>query len=155
MMKKLVVGDKAPDFSGEDQNGKQIKLSDFKGKKLALLIYVSDGSKGCVMDLEDIQAHLKELNKNGIQVVGVSKNSLDSHKRFAEKHGFEFSLLSDHDLNIIKAYGAFGPKKTSKGMKDGVLRTNILIDENGKIESVIFPVDIHNAAGQILEQVKG
>ncbi len=79
---------------------------------------------------------------------------MDSHKRFAEKHGFKFSLLSDHDLNIIKTYGAFGPKKTSKGTKEGVLRTNILIDEKGIIESIIFPVDIHNASNQILEQLK-
>ncbi len=153
-MKRLQKGDKAPVFKLQNQKGEWVSLSDYKGKVVALAIYVKNGSKGCVMDLEDLQSHLKELNSNNIEVVALTKTKVESQAAFAEKHGFQFPLLADVEGNVIKEYGAFGLKKTSKGMKDGILRTTVTIDEKGVVIQTIFPVDVHNSAQQILEVIQ-
>lgn len=153
-MSTLKVGNKAPSFSAPNQDNKTISLSDFSGKKLIIAIYVRDGSSGCVMDLENIQAVYSKLKKAGYSVVGVAKNSVESHQRFQEKLSLSFDLLSDPDMKLIKDYGAYGAKGKKDGeIKYGVIRRQVLIDEEGKIAGIVEKVDAKNSGQQILDLI--
>lgn len=150
----LKIGNKAPDFKASNQDNKTISLSDFSGKKLIIAIYVRDGSSGCVMDLQNIQASFSQLKKLGFSVVGVAVNSIDSHKRFKEKLGLSFDLLSDPDMKLIKAYDAYGPKGKKDGeVKYGVIRRQVLIGEDEQILGVVEKVDAKNSGQQILDLI--
>ncbi len=152
-MATIKIGDKAPDFTGPANTGKAVSLSDYKGKKVALVIYVRDGSSGCKTELNSIESSLKTINKIPVSVVAVGKNSLEAHQRFAKENGYSFPLISDADMTIIKAYGAYGHKRKVKGeWKDGVLRTTFLIDEDGIIVDVIHKVDNKTAGQQLIDR---
>lgn len=146
----LPVGSEAPDFSGVNQNGQTIRLSDFRGQKVILYFYPKDDTPGCTKEACNLRDHYAELQAAGYVVIGVSADDVASHKRFAEKHGLPFSLIADPDKAIIKAYGAWGTKRMYGKTYEGTQRITYIIDENGRIAQVITKVKTDAHAEQIL-----
>lgn len=149
-MARLEEGTKAPDFSGKDQNGNTVKLSDFKGKKLVLYFYPKDDTPGCTKEACSFRDHYKKLQKEGYAILGVSADSEAKHQKFIEKYDLPFPLLSDPNKEVIEAYGAWGLKKFMGREYEGIIRMTYVIDEQGKIEHVIEKVKTKEAAEQIL-----
>jgi len=150
----LKEGNKAPDFKLPDQDGKQLKLSDFKGKKVALYFYVRDFTPGCTNQACSMRDGHDELKEKGIVTLGVSMDSVASHRKFAEKYNLPFTILSDEGAKVAKKYGVYG-MKTFMGRKFmGVKRTTFLIDEKGKIAKVLPKVDVKHHANEVLEVFK-
>jgi peroxiredoxin Q/BCP len=150
-MKHLKIGDKAPDFSGTDQNGKTINLSDFKGKKLAIYFYPKDNTPGCTVQACNIRDNYSSLMNNGIQVIGVSADSGISHQKFVDKFNLPFPLIADEDKKVIEAFGVWGPKKFMGKEYDGIHRTTFLIDESQTILGIIEKPKTKEHAEEILE----
>jgi len=150
---KLKKGDAAPDFAGLDQDGKKIELSDFKGKKLILYFYPKDNTPGCTSEACDLRDNYDMWLAKSYQVVGVSPDSQKSHQKFIEKHKLPFPLIADEDKTIIKAYGAWGPKKLYGREYEGLLRTTFVIDEKGIIQEVFTKVKTKDHTNQILETI--
>ncbi|MEE4260884.1 MAG: thioredoxin-dependent thiol peroxidase [Bacteroidales bacterium] len=153
MTMKLKKGDAAPDFTGLNQDGEKIQLSDFKGKKLILYFYPKDNTPGCTSEACDLRDNYDMWLAKGYQVVGVSPDSQKSHQKFIEKYTLPFPLIADEDKTIIKAYGAWGPKKLYGREYEGLLRTTFVIDEKGKIEQVFTKVKTKDHTNQILETI--
>ncbi|MCB0706139.1 MAG: thioredoxin-dependent thiol peroxidase [Saprospiraceae bacterium] len=149
-MTSLKAGDAAPSFSGLDQDGNQISLSDYAGKKLVLYFYPKDNTPGCTAESCNLRDNYSKLQKEGYNVLGVSADSAKKHQNFINKFDLPFPLLADTDLEVIKAYGVWGPKKFMGRVFDGIHRTTFLIDESGKIEEVIQKVTTKDHAAQIL-----
>lgn len=149
-MTQLKIGDKAPNFEVNDQNGNSVKLSDFKGQKLVLFFYPKASTPGCTAEAKDLRDHMDELTKEGYKVVGVSADSQQRQKNFCEKNDLPFPLLADVNKEIINAYGVWGPKKFMGREYDGIHRTTFIIDENGSIEHIIEKVKTKEHAFQIL-----
>ncbi|MDR1197707.1 MAG: thioredoxin-dependent thiol peroxidase [Prevotellaceae bacterium] len=149
-MKKLSTGDKAPDFSGIDQNGKTIKLADFNGKKLVLYFYPKDNTSGCTAEACSLRDGYARFLKQGYEIVGVSIDSVASHQKFTEKYSLPFALIADEDKKIVEDYGVWGEKKFMGKTYMGTVRTTFVIDESGIIENIIEKVDTKNHAGQII-----
>lgn len=147
----LKIGDKAPDFKGNDQDGNPVSLKDFKGKKLILYFYPKDMTPGCTMQACNLSENFSALKKKGYSVLGVSADDEIKHKRFIEKYKLPFQLLADTNKEVIKAYDVWGKKKFLGKSYDGILRTTFVINENGKIEKVISDVKTKNHTAQILE----
>ena len=124
---------KAPDFSLSDKDGKEYSLADFKGKKLILYFYPKDNTPGCSRQAAAFGAAYEEIKSLGAEVVGISKDSAASHSKFAEKYSLPFILLSDPELEAIKAYDVWQEKKNYGKVSMGVVRTCYIIDENGVI----------------------
>lgn len=139
----LSVGTKAPDFTLPDQNGVIHNLSDFRGKKLLLYFYPKDNTSGCTKQAQGYSALKEEFEKKGITVVGVSRDSVTSHKNFETKQGLSITLLSDTDKAAIEAYDVWKEKKMCGKTCMGVVRTTYIIDEDG---TVIFANDKVKAA---------
>ena len=150
-MRHLKIGDKAPDFSGTDQNGKTINLSDFKGKKLAIYFYPKDNTPGCTVQACNIRDNYSSLMNNGIQVIGVSADSGISHQKFVDKFNLPFPLIADEDKKVIEAFGVWGPKKFMGKEYDGIHRTTFLIDESQTILGIIEKPKTKEHAEEILE----
>ncbi|MBN1651931.1 MAG: thioredoxin-dependent thiol peroxidase [Bacteroidales bacterium] len=150
-METLKVGSQSPDFVAVDQNENLIQLSDFKGKKLILYFYPKASTPGCTAEACDFRDHYQSLTKKGFSVVGVSADSVKRQKNFAEKNGLTFPLLADEKLEIIKAFGCWGPKKLYGREYEGIYRKTFLIDENGIIELIIEKVKTKAATEQLLE----
>jgi peroxiredoxin Q/BCP len=150
---KLKKGDAAPDFSGFDQDGKKMQLSDFKGKKLILYFYPKDNTPGCTSEACDLRDNYDMWLSKGYQVVGVSPDSQKSHQKFIEKFDLPFPLIADEDKTIIKAYGAWGPKKLYGREYEGLLRTTFVIDEKSIIQEVFTKVKTKDHTNQILETI--
>ena len=150
-MKHLKIGDKAPDFTGTDQNGKTINLSDFKGKKLAIYFYPKDNTPGCTVQACNIRDNYSALMNNGIQVIGVSADSGLSHQKFVDKFNLPFPLIADEDKKVIEAFGVWGPKKFMGKEYDGIHRTTFLIDESQSILGIIEKPKTKEHAEEILE----
>lgn len=146
----LPVGSEAPDFTGQDQDGRTIRLSDFRGKKVILYFYPKDDTPGCTKEACNLRDHYAELQAAGYVVLGVSADDVASHKRFAEKYNLPFPLIADPDKAIIKAYGAWGTKRMYGKTYEGTQRITYIIDENGKIARVITKVKTDAHAEQIL-----
>lgn len=146
----LQTGIKAPDFSGIDENGKQVSLSDFAGKKLVLYFYPKDSTPGCTAEACNLRDNYERFIELGYEILGVSKDSSASHKRFIEKYSLPFHLISDPDCKILKAYEAWGPKKFMGRETVGTLRTTYVIGPDGVIEAAIGKVDTKNHTEQIL-----
>ncbi|MDR1983480.1 MAG: thioredoxin-dependent thiol peroxidase [Prevotellaceae bacterium] len=151
-MKKLNTGDKAPDFSGINQDGKTITLADFKGKKLALYFYPKDNTSGCTAEACSLRDGYAHFLKQGYEIVGVSTDNVASHQKFTEKYSIPFSLIADTDKKIVEDYGVWGEKKFMGKTYMGTVRTTFIIDENGIIENIIEKVDTKNHAEQIQSQ---
>lgn len=129
----LEAGTKAPDFTLPDQNGEMHSLKDYAGKKLLLYFYPKDNTSGCTKQAQAYSALKKDFEKKGIAVVGVSKDSVASHKNFEQKQGLTITLLSDTDRKAIEAYDVWKEKKMCGKVSMGVVRTTYLIDEAGII----------------------
>lgn len=152
MINMLNVGDKAPDFLGFDENGTEIRVSDYKGRRLVVYFYPKDSTPGCTAEACSLRDGMDELVAAGYAVVGVSADSAASHMRFKAKQQLNFPLVADVEKNTIQAFGAWGEKKMAGRRYMGILRTTFVIGGDGTIERVITKVDTKNAARQILEQ---
>lgn len=146
----LKPGDAAPLFSAPDQNEKTISLESLKGKKVVLYFYPKDDTPGCTAEACNLRDNHHTLIEQGYMIIGVSPDPLKSHIKFVEKYELPFSLIPDTEKNIIKAYGAWGPKKFMGKSYEGVLRSTFVIDEQGIIEKVFTQVDTKNHTDQIL-----
>lgn len=150
-MTTLKEGSVAPVFEGVDQNGKKVSLSDFKGKKVILYFYPKDDTPGCTAQACNLRDNYHELIAKGYQVIGVSTDSVKSHKKFEEKYSLPFPLIADEDRKIVEQYGVWGEKKFMGKTFDGTHRTTFLIDEEGKIKKIIDKPDTKNQTQQVLE----
>jgi thioredoxin-dependent peroxiredoxin len=150
-MMHLKEGDKAPVFSGKDQNGNLISLNDFKGKKVVLFFYPKDNTPGCTAEACNLRDNYAELTKQGYKVIGVSADSEKSHEKFISKFNLPFPLIADTDKKIINDFGVWGPKKFMGREYDGIHRTTFVIDEKGIIERIINKVKTKDHTAQILE----
>ncbi len=151
---KLKIGDKAPDFKGIDENGNNIELSNYKGKKLILYFYPKDNTPGCTNEACDLRDNYNMWLEKGYEVVGVSPDSEASHQKFIGKYDLPFRLISDPDKIIIKLYGAWGLKKLYGREYEGLLRTTFVISEDGVIENIFVKVKTKDHTNQILESIK-
>lgn len=150
-MAELREGLKAPQFTGLDQNGNKVSLSDYKGKKIVLYFYPKDDTPGCTAQACNLRDNYDELLKQGFQVLGISTDSVKSHKKFENKYNLPFPLIADEDRKIVEKYGVWGEKKFMGRTFDGTHRTTFLIDENGKIKKIISKPDTKNQTEQVLE----
>ena len=146
----LKIGDKAPEILGVDQDGKEIKLSEYKGEKVILYFYPKDNTPGCSAEACSLRDGYDELRQKGYEVIGVSKDSQKSHKNFIEKKSLLFNLMSDADIKLQEEFGVWREKSMCGKKYMGTVRTTFIINEEGIIEKVIEKVDTKNAAGQIL-----
>lgn len=149
-MKHLKVGDKAPNFETEDQDGNSIKLADFKGSKVILYFYPKDNTPGCTAQACNLTDNYDMLLEKGCKVLGVSADSAKSHKKFIEKYNLPFPLLMDEEKKIIQGYGVWGEKKFMGRVYDGIHRTTFVINEEGTIEDIIEKVKTKDHTAQIL-----
>lgn len=150
-MTTLKIGEKAPDFKGIDQNGKEINLTDFKGKKVVLFFYPKASTPGCTAEACDLQNNIERFVNANYQVIGVSADSQKRQLNFATKNNLEYPLIANEDKVIINAYGVWGPKKFMGREYDGIHRTTFIIDENGLIEDIISKVKTKEHTNQILK----
>mgnify|MGYP001027928192 CR=1 FL=1 len=148
-MTTLKIGDKAPVFSGLNQNGKVINGADFAGKKLILYFYPKDNTPGCTAEACNLNDNYQYWLNKGYEVVGVSPDSSKSHLKFAERYGLKFNLIADPDLKILQDFGVWGEKKMYGKAYMGVLRTTFVIDETGIIREIFESVDTKNHSKQI------
>ena len=147
----LNVGDKAPDFLGTDECGNEVRVSDYKGRKLVVYFYPKDSTPGCTAEACSLRDGMDDLVKAGYAVVGISADSAASHVRFKEKQNLNFPLIADVDKKTIEAFGAWGEKQMAGRKYMGIIRTTFVIDGNGTVERVITKVDTKNAAKQVME----
>ena len=148
----LNVGDKVPDFLGKDETGREVRVSDFAGKRLVVYFYPKDSTPGCTAEACSLRDGLDELAAAGYAVVGVSADSEASHQRFKLKQQLNFPLIADVDKALIKQFGAWGEKKMAGQVYDGILRTTFVISaDDCTVERVITKVDTKNAARQLLQ----
>jgi peroxiredoxin Q/BCP len=147
----LNVGDIAPDFAVNDQSGRQVKLSDFKGKKVVLYFYPKDNTPGCTAEACNLRDNYQALMKAGYVVLGVSKDDEKSHQKFIDKFELPFPLLADTEKDIHEKYGTWVEKSMYGRKYMGTARVTFLIDENGKIEEIIEKVKTKDHTAQILK----
>lgn len=147
----LNVGDKAPEYLGLDENGNEVRLSDFPGKRVVVYFYPKDNTPGCTAEACSLRDGMEELLAAGYAVVGISADSAASHGRFKEKQSLNFPLVADVDKVTIQAFGAWGEKKMAGRKYMGIIRTTFIISPDGVVERVIQKVNTKNAAKQILE----
>ena len=149
-MTTLVTGNKAPDFKGLDQNGNEIKLADFKGKKLIVFFYPKDNTPGCTAEACNLKDNHTLLQEKGFEIIGVSADSQKKHQGFIAKYELPFPLIADEDKIMLNQFEVWGPKKFMGKEYDGIHRTTFVIDEKGAIEHVIQKVKTKDHAAQIL-----
>jgi len=147
----LEIGMKAPDFTLQDKNGNSVSLSDFLGKKVVLYFYPKDNTPGCTRQACAFAAAYEEFKKRDVVVIGISRDSVASHVKFAEKHALPFILLSDPDRLAIEPYGVWQEKKLCGKIGLGIVRTTYIIDESGVISHVMPRVKPDTNAAEILE----
>ena len=150
----LEAGTKAPAFTLPDKDGNPVSLSDFTGKKVVLYFYPKDNTPGCTRQACAFAAAYGEFERLGIPVIGVSKDSAASHRKFADKHSLPFILLSDPELAAIQAYDVWQEKKLYGKVSMGVVRTTYVIDEQGVIEKAMPKVKPDTNAAEILDYLK-
>jgi peroxiredoxin Q/BCP len=149
-MTTLKIGDKAPAFKVNDQDGNEVTLTQFKGKKVILYFYPKDDTPTCTKEACNFRDNYSLLKKKGYVVLGVSVDTEKAHQKFIKKYELPFTLLADTDHKLVNAYGVWGPKKFMGREYDGIHRITFVIDEKGKIENVIDKVDSGDATAQIL-----
>lgn len=150
----LTVGTKAPDFILPDQDGKMHSLSDYAGKKVILYFYPKDNTPGCTSQACGFSELYPQFEEKGAVVLGISKDSVASHKKFQEKYGLSFTLLADTELSAIKAYDVWQEKKMCGKVSMGVVRTTYLIDEDGMIVKVFDKVKAKENPAQMLGEIE-
>lgn len=146
------IGDKCPEILGFDQNGKELRLSDFSGKKLVLYFYPKDMTPGCTNEACNLRDNYERFLSMGYAVVGVSVDDEKKHQRFIEKHELPFPLIADTDHKLVEAFGVWAEKKMAGRTYMGILRTTFIISEEGVVERIIGPkeVKVKEHAKQIL-----
>lgn len=151
------IGDKVPEILGKDQNGQEVRLSDFAGKKLILYSYPRANTPGCTAEACSLQAHKAELEAAGYAVVGVSRDKEAAQLKFAEKYSLEFPLIADTDTSLLQTLGCWGEKVFCGRKSTGILRTTYLIGTDGTIEHIFTPKQIKTKihAEQILSWING
>ena len=150
----LEVGMKAPDFTLNDKDENSVSLSDFLGKKVVLYFYPKDNTPGCTRQACAFGASYGDFRERGVVVIGISKDSVASHQKFAEKYNLPFVLLSDPDRVAIEKYGVWQEKKNYGKISMGVVRTTFIIDENGYVSNIMPKVKPDTNAVEILELMK-
>lgn len=151
---KIEVGKKAPDFSGDTQNGKTVSLSDYTGKKLIIFFYPKDNTPGCTAEACNLRDNYSLLKEKGFEIIGVSADSVKKHENFASKHELPFPLIADTEHKMINDYKVWGLKKFMGREYDGIHRTTYIIDENGTISHRFDKVKTKEHTAQILEEVE-
>lgn len=146
---------KAPEFTLQDQDGREVSLADYRGKKVVLYFYPKDSTPGCTRQACAFASSVREIEAEGAVVIGVSKDSVASHRKFADKNGLPFTLLSDPQLEAIQAYGVWQEKKLYGKVSMGVVRTTFLIDEEGVVAAVMPKVKPDTNAADVLRLLKG
>ena len=149
----LKVGEKAPEVLGFDENGKEIRLSDFQGKKLVLYFYPKDSTSGCTAEACSLRDNYSELRRQGYAVVGVSVQDAKSHQKFIEKNQLPFPLIADTEKRLVEQFGVWGEKSMYGRKYMGTFRTTFIMNEEGFIEKIFLPKEIKTKthAEQILE----
>jgi peroxiredoxin Q/BCP len=150
-MAKLKEGNKAPDFTANDQNGQTVSLSDFKGKNVILYFYPKDDTPGCTAEACSFRDNYQSLLSQGFQVIGVSTDDENSHKKFESKYNLPFPLIADTDQKIVEDYGVWVEKNNYGKTYMGTARTTFIIDQSGVISNIIEKVDSKNASQQVLD----
>ncbi len=146
----LKVGDKAPDFKVKDQDGNDVKLSDFKGKNVALYFYPRDNTPGCTKQACSLRDGFAELNKKDIVVLGVSTDDETSHQKFIAKYDLPFRLLADTEHKVSEKYGVYVEKNMYGKKYMGIKRTTFLVNKDGKIATIMDKVKVAEHAGEVL-----
>ena len=148
------IGEYAPDFTLQDKDGKTVSLSDFKGRKVVLYFYPKDNTPGCTRQAIGFAENYNEFQKRNITVIGISKDSVESHVKFAEKNNLPFILLSDPELKAIQDYGVWQEKKLYGKVSMGVVRTTFIINEEGIIQDIMRKVKPDTNAADVLAKIK-
>ena len=151
----LEIGTKAPEFTLSDKDGNTVRLSDFLGKKVVLYFYPKDNTPGCTRQACAFAGAYEDFKSKDVVVIGISKDSVASHLKFAQKHDLPFILLSDPELQAIQAYGVWQEKKLYGKVSMGVVRSTFIIDEQGNIEKVMPKVKPDTNAAEILDYLAG
>lgn len=148
------VGDKVPEILGRDEKGKEIRISDFAGRKLVLYFYPKDSTSGCTSEACNLRDNYSELRKQGYEVLGVSVDDEKSHNKFIEKNELPFSLIADTEKKLVEEFGVWGEKKMYGRTYFGTFRTTFIINEEGVIERIITPkqIKVKDHANQILSE---
>ncbi len=153
----LKEGDKAPEFclKGIDEKGeeKEFCLKDFLGKKVVLYFYPKDNTPGCTQEACDFRDNIARVKEKGAVVLGVSPDSINSHKKFFEKYGLNFPLLSDPEKKVAESYGAYGEKKMYGKVTKGIIRSTFIIDEKGKIKKAFYNVKVKGHVDKVIENL--
>lgn len=152
-MAELTEGKKAPVFSLPDQSGKEIALKDFKGKTVVLYFYPKDMTPGCTQEGIDFQENLDKLKKKKTVVLGISKDSVDRHKKFADKYGYSFSLLSDENSDICEKYGVWKEKNMYGKKFMGIVRTTVIINGEGEVQKIYSKVKVKGHVEVVLAEL--
>ena len=150
----LTVGQKAPDFTLPNKDGVPVSLSDFAGKRIVLYFYPKDNTPGCTRQACAFAAAYAEFKRRDVEVIGISRDSVASHVKLAEKYSLPFILLADPELEAIKAYGVWQEKKLYGKVSMGVVRTTFIIDENGYVQEIMPKVKPDTNAEEILQRLK-
>lgn len=151
----LEIGTKAPDFALQNQEGKEVRLSDFAGKRVVLYFYPRDNTPGCTRQACAFAQNFEGFRSQDVAVIGISKDSVASHQKFAQKYDLPFILLSDPELQVIQAYGVWQEKKLYGKVSMGVVRSTYIIDPQGMIEKVMPKVKPDTNAAEILDYLAG
>ena len=152
----MEIGDKIPEMLGIDQDGREIKASDYRGRKIVLYSYPKANTSGCTAEACSLQAHKNELAEAGYEIIGVSKDKQALQKKFADAKGLEFPLIADTETTLLHALGCWGEKVVCGRKTVGILRTTYLVNEEGIIERLFTPKEIKTKihAEQILKAIK-
>ena len=153
-MAELNEGQKAPDFTAKDQNGKNISLSDFLGKDVILYFYPKDDTPGCTAEACSFRDNYQSLLSKGFEVLGVSADDEKSHQKFITKYSLPFPLISDTDKNIVESYGVWVEKNMYGKKYMGIARKTFIIGKDGIIKKIIAKVDTENSSQQVIDSLK-
>ena len=153
-MAELNEGQKAPDFTAKDQNGKNISLSDFSGKDVILYFYPKDDTPGCTAEACSFRDNYHSLLSKGFEVLGVSTDDEKSHQKFIKKFDLPFPLIADTDRHIVEAYGVWVEKNMYGRKYMGVARKTFIIDKDGTIKKIIGKVDTENSSQQVIDALQ-
>lgn len=151
----LEVGQKAPDFVLQNQNGEEVRLSDYKGKKVVLYFYPKDNTAGCTAQACGFRDYNKEINDLNAVIIGINKDTVKTHQNFTNKYELPFELLSNKDLDVLQDYGVWQEKKLYGKVSMGIVRTTFVIDENGNIEKIFEKVKAKDNPSEVLSYLKG